>query len=71
MLGRKYDRMIPHEQAVTVGANIRALRRAYGWTQAQLAGKMGWASASTVCGAEGHRDRTQLGDRRGNGVCGG
>jgi transcriptional regulator with XRE-family HTH domain len=50
---------IPREQAAVVGANIRALRRAYGWTQAQLAGKMGWASASTVCAAEGHRDRTQ------------
>jgi transcriptional regulator with XRE-family HTH domain len=56
---RKYDRMIPHEQAVTVGANIRALRRACGWTQTHLASKMGWASPSAVCAAEGHRDRTQ------------
>jgi hypothetical protein len=55
---RKYD-WIPREQAVTVGANIRALRRAYGWTQPQLAGMMGWASASTVCAAEGHRDGAQ------------
>jgi hypothetical protein len=51
--------LIPREQAAVVGANIRALRRACGWTQAQLAGKMGWASASTVCAAEGHRDGKQ------------
>jgi hypothetical protein len=50
---------IPREQAAVVGSNIRALRWAYGWTQAQLADKMGWASASTVCAAEGHRDGIQ------------
>jgi transcriptional regulator with XRE-family HTH domain len=58
MSRRKYD-WIPRERTVTAGANIRALRRAFGWTQAQLAGKMGWASTSTVCAAEGHRDRAQ------------
>lgn len=50
---------IPREQAAVVGANIRALRRAHGWNQTQLAGKMGWASASTVCAAEGHRNGIQ------------
>ncbi len=60
MSGQEYKRpLIPHEQAVTAAANIRALRIARGWTQTQLAGKMGWANASTVCAAEGRRDGRQ------------
>jgi len=47
--------VIPREQAAAVGANIRALRRGKGWTQAQVGELMGWISNSTVCAAEGRR----------------
>jgi hypothetical protein len=59
---RHYVGMIPREQAVTVG-DIRALRRAYGWPQAQLACKMSWASPSKMWTCEGRRNRTQLHSR--------
>lgn len=50
---------IPGEQCAIVGANIRALRQRKGWTQPKLGELMGWQSASTVCAAEGHRNRRQ------------
>lgn len=52
---------IPEGQAVIVGGNIRALRQGKGWSQARLGELMGWATASTVCAAEGHRDGRQRG----------
>jgi transcriptional regulator with XRE-family HTH domain len=47
------------EEAAVAGANIRALRRGKGWTQARLGELMGWPTPSTVCAAEGRRDRQQ------------
>jgi transcriptional regulator with XRE-family HTH domain len=52
---------IPRDQAAIIGANIRALRRARGWTQAQLGKLMQWPTSSTVCAAEGRRDGRQRG----------
>jgi hypothetical protein len=52
---------IPRDQAAIIGANIRALRRARGWTQAQLGELMEWPTSSTVCAAEGRRDGRQRG----------
>lgn len=50
---------LPGEQCAIVGANIRALRQRRGWTQRKFGELMGWQSASTVCAAEGHRNRRQ------------
>jgi hypothetical protein len=55
------DGEIPKAQATVVGANIRVLRHRRGWTQAHLGELMGWMSNSTVCAAEGRRDRRQRG----------
>jgi hypothetical protein len=52
---------IPEEQCAIAGANIRALRRRKGWSQAKLGELMGWQSTSTVCAAEGHRNDRQRG----------
>jgi hypothetical protein len=52
---------IPRQQAAIIGANIRALRRDRGWTQAQLGELMEWPTNSTVCAAEGRRDGRQRG----------
>jgi len=52
---------VPREQASIIGANIRALRRDRGWTQAQLGELMEWPTNSTVCAAEGRRDGRQRG----------
>lgn len=52
---------IPYEQCRVIGANIRVLRLRNGWTQAQFGQLMGWASPSTVCAAEGHREGRQRG----------
>jgi hypothetical protein len=62
MTGRRREaEVIPREQAAVVGANIRALRRGKGWTQAQVGELMGWISNSTVCAAEGRRGGRQRG----------
>ena len=50
---------LPPGQCATAAANIRVLRQRNGWTQARLGELMGWAAASTVCGAEGHRGGRQ------------
>jgi hypothetical protein len=50
---------LPGEQCAIVGANIRTLRQRRGWTQHKLGELMGWQSASTMCAAEGHRNRRQ------------
>lgn len=52
---------IPYDQCVVIGANVRALRLSRGWTQQALGELMGWAEASTVCAAEGHRGDRQRG----------
>jgi transcriptional regulator with XRE-family HTH domain len=52
---------VPYDQCVVVGANIRALRLSKGWSQQTLGELMGWAEASTVCAAEGHRSDRQRG----------
>jgi hypothetical protein len=57
---------IPEGQSAIVGANIRTLRQRKEWSQAKLGELMGWQSASTVCGAEGHRDGRQRFHRHGN-----
>jgi hypothetical protein len=56
---RRAVEVIPREQAAIVGANIRTLRQTKGWTQGHVGVLMGWASNSTVCAAEGHRDGRQ------------
>jgi hypothetical protein len=62
MRGRRHaGEEIPLDQAAIIGANIRALRRARGWTQAQLGALMEWPTSSTVCAAEGRRDGRQRG----------
>jgi transcriptional regulator with XRE-family HTH domain len=53
--------MVPAQQCAIVGANIRALRQRQEFSQAELGELMGWQSAFTVCGAEGHRDGRQRG----------
>jgi transcriptional regulator with XRE-family HTH domain len=58
---RRAVEVIPREQAAIVGANIRTLRQTKGWTQSHVGALMGWASNSTVCAAEGHRDSRQRG----------
>ena len=58
---RTWASEISKEQAKTVGANIRSLRKRKGWSQRQLGRLMGWATPSTVCAAEGHRDGRQRG----------
>lgn len=58
---RRAVEVIPQEQAAIVGANIRTLREGKGWTQSHVGALMGWASSSTVCAAEGHRDGRQRG----------
>ena len=57
---RRIDQ-IPEKEAATVGLNIRTLRQRKGWTQAELGELMGWPNPSTVCAAEGHRNRRQRG----------
>ena len=57
---RRIDQ-IPGKKAAIVGVNIRTLRQRKGWTQAELGELMGWPNASTVCAAEGHRNRRQRG----------
>lgn len=52
---------IPRQQAAIIGANIRALRRNRGWSQAHVGELMGWRTNSTVCAAEGRRDGRQRG----------
>jgi len=52
---------VPYDRCVVIGANIRALRLSRGWTQQTLGELMGWAEASTVCAAEGHRGDRQRG----------
>jgi transcriptional regulator with XRE-family HTH domain len=56
---RRAVELIPREQAAIVGANLRALRQGKGWPQSHVGALMGWASNSTVCAAEGHRDGRQ------------
>jgi len=50
---------LPPAQCATAAANISVLRQRNGWTQARLGELMGWAAASTVCAAEGHRGGRQ------------
>jgi hypothetical protein len=58
---RRAVEVIAREQAAIVGANIRTLRQAKGWTQGFVGDLMGWSSNSTVCAAEGHRGGRQRG----------
>jgi hypothetical protein len=61
MPGQDRARALPSGRSAVIGANLRALRNRNGWTQTRLSELMGWASASTVCAAEGRRGGRQRG----------
>lgn len=59
--GQDRAKALPSTPSAVIGANLRALRKRNGWTQTRLSALMGWASASTVCAAEGRRGGHQRG----------